>query len=143
MKQTEDTTLIDKAMAEAYEIGKRTGANSAEWYAQGTFNRYRNKDKEMAKNILTMLDDCDPKFWVSVELPDLSGQYADGLTPISLYSQLCFDFKIYTDFEEGEDEIEIDHWLVDGFCSQYEMGVSDGFENKIVEICQAHLDVIE
>lgn len=143
MKQTEDTTLIENAMAKAYEMGKRTGANSAEWYAQGTFNRYRNKDSEMAKSILQMIDDCDPMFWNCVQLPNLSGEYADGDTPMSIYSDLCFEFKLYTNMEEGEDEYPVDHWLLEGFCNQYEIGVTDGFENKIVEICQGHLDVIE
>ena len=143
MKSTEDTNQIEEAYKEAYQMGKHAGANGAYWTSQHMFNKFRQNDQEVAKKVLAMIDDCDPAFWNNIELPDLSGQHADGLTAYGLYAELCYKFKLYThedtdDFDD--DEYPIDDCLYTNFCTQYEMGVSDGFTDTLVEILKGYLD---
>ena len=142
MKQTENTTDIDNAIAQAYQIGKRYGINCAGWYLQGTFNNNKHH-KPIAENIMRMLNDCDAMFWNNVELPNLSGEFQDGMTPISLYSELCYDYKLYVleeeDFE-NYDDYPVDDCLLGKFCEQFEIGVADGFNDTVVDYCQSIID---
>jgi hypothetical protein len=138
MTPNTDTTLTDKAIKEAYEIGKRDGQNCAYWTLQGTFNNMKNPIP-IAQNIVKMLSDGDPAFWEHANLPDLSGQHSDGLTPMGLYSQLCYEFKLYI-ADDGDDDYPIDDGLMMEFCEQYEMGASDGFLEQIDTTCQGYLD---
>jgi hypothetical protein len=139
MTYTTDTSLIEKAYAEAYEIGKRDGQNCAYWTLQGTFNNMKDH-KAIAKHVIKMLDDGDPAFWEHANLPDLSGQHSDGLTPMGLYSQLCFEFKLITLDLETEDDYPIEDIWYETFCLNYEMGASDGYVEQIEKTCRDYLD---
>jgi hypothetical protein len=68
---------------------------------------------------LGMLDDGDPAVWEYLpNVPDLSGEFADGLTPESLMA----------------DRIGLivwNRWETDDACSAYEDAVSEHFETAI------------
>jgi hypothetical protein len=102
----------------AYELGCEHARNSASWAIDG------NTSQEHIARLLGMLDAGDPQVWDFLPIaPNLSGEYADDLTPNKLADDLfghgwCPDFYA----PEGEDAARMD-----ALCDAYEEGVTDTF----------------
>lgn len=117
----------EKANQTAYEMGREAGANAASWAIDG------NTTDDDLRRILTGYDDGDPEVMDSFNLPDLSGQWADGLTPAALVTEIL-GTPSGADLDEN-DLIEIEGDL----CCQWEDGVADGFWSELIRACRARL----
>jgi len=110
--------IIEIWTREARKLGAQHACAAASWIADNT-------DPGHAQRVLSMLDDGDPaaeQFLPSS--PDLSGEYAGGLTPAKLAAEIA------------EAEVS-DSDLIDALASAYEDGVSDAF----TDACAAELRV--
>lgn len=95
--------------SEARERGCSDARAAASWIVDG------NTDVEAARRLIRMIEDGDPAADDYMpRRPDLSGEFADDLTPDSLAEEIT-----------GADDIEAE--LVDQLASAYEQGVSDTF----------------
>src|SRR5262245_12994488 len=75
-----------RTIAEARELGAEHARNAAAWVADG------NTDTEQIRKVLAMLDAGDPEADDYLpRRPDLSGEWADDPTPLSLYRELMGD----------------------------------------------------
>jgi hypothetical protein len=112
------TTHTDHLEA-ARELGIEHARNVATWAADG------NSDPEGIRRVLRMLEEGDPAAddflpaW-----PNLSGEWADGMTPTILHREIT-----------GEEPREEDDTFLDEICDAYEEGVADTFQ----EACEAEL----
>lgn len=106
-------------LEEAREMGARAARAVASWTCDG------NTTQEAIRSTLDMLDIGDPE--VSDHLPrrpDLSGEFADDLTPVSLASDVL-----------GVDGSHIDADDIEAIADAWEEGCSDAFELA----CEAEL----
>jgi hypothetical protein len=121
---------VEQLTRAACLLGVGHGANAAEWYAQDAFGgRCTRNHKESAARVLEMVEDGDPELWNSINLPNLSGEYADDLTPRTLAIRLCEEERI--DHDSVAPEIE------DEIASAYEDGVGTGFVDRLCVIAQS------
>lgn len=126
----DDLPLVDKCLLVARNLGKEAGANCAEWVAQDTFGGRCTRDhKDKARACLKALDDCSESH-IEV-LPNLSGEWADGMTP----AKLLEDVKWHTDAERGEHTDEVDE-VLDDLCQEWESGVWEGYEWKLSQLAR-------
>jgi hypothetical protein len=110
----------------ARELGIEHARNVASWVADG------NTDPEGIRRVLRMLEEGDPAADDYLpRRPDLSGEWADGLTPVSLFAEIT-----------GEDYVDagLAHETLmggplDAMCDAYEQGVADTFQSA----CEAEL----
>lgn len=104
----------------AYELGCEHARNAASWV---------NTDARL----LTMLNEGDPQVWDYLpRVPDLSGEWADGLTPVSLFREVTgVDPEGGVSVAEGK--------VVDALCDAYEAGVSDTFAGECERVLRASL----
>jgi len=110
---THHTTSRTDHIEAARKLGREHARNVASWAADG------NSDPEHIRRVLRMLDDGDAAAWDYLpEPPNLSGEWADGLTPAKLLDEL--------DVPVGADDAARDE-LVDAICNAYEEGVSEAF----------------
>lgn len=108
--------VVEGWTAEARERGADDARAAASWAADG------NTDPAAARRVLRMLDDGDPAADDYLpRRPDLSGEFADDLTPDALAEAIT-----------GADAAEIDSDLIDALASAYEAGVSEAFEDACV-----------
>ena len=81
--------------AGAIRLGREQGENAAGWWIQenggGRDTRPAKDLVAMAERILAGLDDGDPEILDGIPAPDLSGQWADGLTPRGLLDWIGAD----------------------------------------------------
>lgn len=97
------------AIQEAYRMGQQAGRNAASWAADG------NTTQEHARKVLRMLADGNPEAWDFLpNHPDLSGEWADDLTPNALA------YSLGVDHLENMDAVE-------ALSDAWEAGVSDTF----------------
>lgn len=74
---------LDKWSAEADKLGREHAISAASWCVDG------NTSQEHIAKVIVMLNEGDPA--VDYELPqepNLSGEFADDLTPAKLYEQI-------------------------------------------------------
>jgi len=120
---------VKKILRDAYEEGVDTGRSAAGWYIQDTLGGRASGDtKETARMLRKQMDDGDPALYDSVQLPDLSGEYADGPTPRSLAEE----------YGIGEDN-DPDNIILDDICSEWEEGVNTGFWAEVDEAVNMEL----
>lgn len=75
------TAIWQELVNTARELGAEHGKTAAGWFTQYAFGgRHTGDSKAAAAEILRQLEDGDPAFWDSANVPDLSGQWADSLT---------------------------------------------------------------
>lgn len=111
----------------AYDIGRRHGRNAADWAIQDLWGgRATRGEKENAQRILKGIEEGDPEVMDAFKLPDLSGEWADGMTPQSLYEAIGV----------SEEEADGD----DSYSEQYEQGVSDGFWGRLESSAKSFLE---
>jgi hypothetical protein len=109
---------------QAYELGAEHARNAASWIVDG------NTERELIPTVLEMIDNGDPA--VSDYLPrepNLSGEYADDMTPSVLYREIT-----------GSDISSDRGALVDTLADAYEAGVSDTFYAECERILRAALE---
>lgn len=120
-----DQTIRD-ACAKARELGEEDARQAASWVADG------NVDPEHVRRVLEMLEDGDPAVEQYLPArPDLSGQWADSMSPRDLFEATT-----------GLDAHAESTWCPDAYndvvtalCDSYEDGVSETFESA----CEAEL----
>jgi hypothetical protein len=96
--------------AEAREIGREAGKAAGSWAADG------NTDPEGARRLVAMLDDGDPAAYDRLpDAPNLSGEWADDPTPLSLARDIT-----------GEDYPDPE--LMDRLAEAFDEGVGETFE---------------
>lgn len=120
------STEHDKWIATAKSMGEDAGREQGKWAADG------NTTDEHRRKVLTMLDAGDPEAhdYLPNE-PNLSGEWADDLTPSRLYETITGKSAAPTD----SDWTEADGNLCDALCAAWEEGVSETF----VSACEAEL----
>jgi hypothetical protein len=110
------TTERTQHEQQAYDLGVEAAKAAASWVLDG------NASDEHYRALLKMIDDGDPRVDDSLpRCPDLSGEWADDRTPLSL---AC---EIVSREESGD---EIDPHLVDALADAFEEGVSDTFMDE-------------
>lgn len=106
------TPAQQDAIAQAREIGREAARNAASWIADG------NTKPEAIAYVLELFDAGDPAVDDYLPArPNLSGQWADELTPHSLADLVG---QTINDLQEGE---------LDEICGAFEEGVSETFES--------------
>lgn len=104
----------EAALEDARELGRDAGRAAGTWAADG------NSDVEERRRVLAMLEDGDPEAWDYLpNRPNLSGEFADDLTPAKLADELGF--------EDATSE------MIDALADAYEEGVSETFESACEE----------
>jgi hypothetical protein len=114
------------ALDDARALGVEHAQDAASWAFDG------NSDRAERARVLDMMRDGDPAAWDYLPAqPNLSGEWADSLTPRSLAAEV-----IGPAWEEMEDD---EGSLVTALADAYEDGVSEVFgpacEAALVEFC--------
>ena len=101
---------------EAYELGAEHARNAASWAVDG------NTAQDAIRRVVAMFDEGDPEgfFYLPTE-PNLSGEWADDLTPRRLWATIV-------EGDEAADDPDGDS--LDALCDAYEAGVHDTFESE-------------
>ncbi len=131
----DDLPIVDKCLIVARNLGKEAGANCAAWVAMDSFGgRCTRNYKENARAILESIESGDSKH-MEVHLPNLSGEYADEMTP----TKLLEDVMWHTDAERGEHTDEVEAAL-DDICSEWISGVDEGYEWQLAQLAKSALE---
>jgi len=102
---------------ESQRMGRDAGQNAAEWWAQDAVGgRNTNTRRDIAKGAQALLEDF-PIGWP--DAPNLSGEWADSMTPQKLISELGLDADDVT----GEDVADI--------CAAWEDGADGAFYDAV------------
>jgi hypothetical protein len=97
---------------DAHDLGAMHARNAASWVVDG------NSDVRMARKLLQMMREGDPAADDYFPArPNLSGEWADSLTPRAL----CEAIGVETD--DGDE--------ISALCDAYEAGVDESFEDAI------------
>ena len=100
---------------DAFALGVEHAKNAASWTVDG------NTSQEHIRRVLTMLEDGDPAVEAYLPRePNLSGEYANDLTPGILGYQI-------TDLDSDAPGFDR---LVDALADAYEAGVSETFQSE-------------
>lgn len=131
----EGTPIVDECLIVAKNLGIQVGANFAHWVAQDTFGGRCTRDhKEKARAVLESIESCDFSH-MDVRLPNLSGEYADEMTPAKLLDDVLWQ----TDARRGMHVDEIEEAL-DDLCSEWEAGVQEGYEWQLAQLAKSALE---
>ncbi len=107
----------DELTADAYRYGVEVACAAASWTIDG------NSDRDVALRTLAMLEDGDPALEDYLPaMPNLSGEWADDPTPLSLARDLT-----------GDDDPDPD--TIDALVAAFEAGANDTFHDA----CEAEL----
>lgn len=118
-------------IAEAKKLGEDHGRAAATWTING------NNDVSERANVLQMMRDGDPAVDDYLpQLPVLSGEYTDGLTPKKLFEDIT-GRDSHADASYNGDAYG---QLVEELCDAYDEGVSDVFtsacETELIKFCE-------
>lgn len=131
----DDLPIVDKCLIVARNLGKEAGANCAEWVAMDTFGGRCTRDhKAKARAVLESIESCDHSH-MDVSLPNLSGEYADEMTPAKLLEDVLW----YTDADRGEHTDEVEAAL-DDICHEWEQGVCEGYEWQLAQLAKSAME---
>ena len=109
--------MMECVTKEAQRMGRDAGQNAAEWWAQDAVGgRNTNTRRDIAKGARALLEDF-PIGWP--DAPNLSGEWADSMTPQKLISELGLDADDLT----GEDVADI--------CAAWEDGADGAFNDAV------------
>lgn len=111
----------DDAIDKAREIGGEHGENAAAWWEQET--RVFLSSPPNVAMMIQGLDDGDPIVLDNLPAPDLSGEWADGYTPMILANQTGVSLDNYGDW-------------IDALCDAYENGFSEAVETAVRAACE-------
>ena len=114
---TKNDKLVDQAIAKAEKLGKEHGENAAQWVIQDSWGGRVSspQDREAAKAFLDGAEAGDPAILDSFNPPNLSGEWADSMTPAKLIEEVT------------EGEIMVTEEEADAICEAYETSAADGF----------------
>jgi hypothetical protein len=130
MTTTQDH-IIAAAIARAEKLGKKHGENAAEWVAQDAWgSRCTSGAYDNAAAFLRGIEDGDPAILDAYQAPNLSGAWADTMTPGRLLDHV---FDTEADFAECADS-------EDAICLAYEDAANNGFWGRLEESAAAMLD---
>lgn len=131
----DDLPILDQCLVVARNLGKEAGANYAEWVAMDTFGGRCTRDhKKKARAVLESIESGDYQH-MDVRLPNLSGEYADEMTP----AKLLEDVMWRTDAERGVHTDEVEEAL-DDICTEWEQGVGEGYEWQLSLLAKSALE---
>lgn len=114
--------MIHEDASPAYIAGHEAGKNAASWVFDG------NTTRETYEHVLKGIEDVDPMVMDMYRVPDLSGEWADGMTPDALINELGID--PYSDD-------------ADTACDEWEQAVWDGFWEEVERVARYQLDPID
>lgn len=115
----------DAAVKEAQAMGHTAGSNSAEWVIQDTIGGRASGDtKARAAAIVKGYEEGDPAITDKFSVPNLSGEWADGMTPQMLISGLGLDSYKLTPEEEQE------------LSTAWEDAAQEGFWDTLIQACR-------
>ena len=117
---------LDALVEEARQLGADHGKASGSWVFDG------NTDPETLRECLRMDEEGDPEFddhWGGMD--PLSGEWADGLTPETLFDALGVE-------REGREE-ELSESARDEIESSYEMAFRDAHRDEVLRTASASL----
>lgn len=111
----------------AYALGVEHALDAASWVIDG------NTSQEHIARMVAMLENGDPEAYDYLpRRPDLSGEYADDMTPVRLYGEIIgYNDAGGIDDEDGETTAAL--------CDAYESGVDDTFEHECERILHSAL----
>lgn len=107
--------MARKATETARRLGLSAGRAAASWYFDGN-----TKDETYAR-VRQGIDDGDPEVLDTFKFPDLSGEWADGLTPDALMG------NVYAHPERMMDR-------QDDICAAWEEGAQEGYMAEIERV---------
>jgi hypothetical protein len=113
--------LIDQAIAEAEKLGKAHGINAAEWAIQDSWGGRVSspQDYKAAKAFLDGAEAGDPAIMDGFNPPNLSGEWADSMTPAKLIEEVT------------EGEISLEPEDESAICDAYEQAASDSYWQEL------------
>jgi hypothetical protein len=117
----------------AADLGTEHGRNAAGWYGDG------NTSPETWRAVLEGIESGDPVILDTLPQPDLSGQWADGLTGPQLVQDAILS-AVDTDEDEAADAIleRYDDAFTD-ICDAYEAAFSSAAEDEIARMARYQL----
>jgi hypothetical protein len=118
-----ENSLYDTAIAYAEQLGAEHGTSAATWV-----------EIDNAAAILQGIEDGDPEIMDALPCADLSGEWADGLTP----RQLVDDVLSEIDTDSKVDSETANDWS-DGICDAYEFAFNTAAEFAVAEACRRYL----
>ena len=128
---TEISNTIETAIKRAETLGTKHGRNAAEWAAQDAFGgRHTGNSEAAAREFLRMAEDGDPVLFDRYQAPNLSGEWADSMTPGRLMDHCFATEDDFAECADSEDEI----------CLAYEDAASNGFWGRLEECAALVLD---
>jgi hypothetical protein len=118
---TENDKLVDQAIAKAEKLGKAHGINAAEWAIQDSWGGRVSspQDYQAAKAFLDGAEAGDPAIMDRFNPPNLSGEWADSMTPRSLIEEVT------------EGEIMLAEEEADAVFQAYETEAANGFWQEL------------
>lgn len=124
-------THLPQWAEDARNLGREHGTSAASWVADG------NSEEASMRRLLTMLDDGDPEADDYLPpRPTLSGEWADGMTPRSLFEYVTgFDAHAEASFNA-----DAYNGVVDALCEAYEAGVDETFTTECERVLHAFVD---
>ena len=130
MKPTEKLTDAEfkKVVSAASQLGEQHGRNAAAWWEQDNIGGRVSSHvdtEEVARRVLSGIEEGDPAVYDSFPQVNLSGEWKDSMTPTMLMIQVgvCDVPPV----EESE------------ICDAYETAAQCGVEHEIAKLCRAHL----
>lgn len=119
--------LMTRALGFAYDLGMNVGENHANWVEQDLFGgRYTGDQRKAARAVLKTLDEGYDNGLYD-DLPDLSGEWADGPTPQSVLSEVLHAL----DVKPGTKQADHVEEFLDDLCNEWSLGVQSGFECEL------------
>lgn len=119
---------------QAYELGAEHARNAASWIVDG------NTKTEFIPAVLKMMDDGDPAVESYLPArPNLSGEWADDLTPQTLYERITERDHADAERDAGLGYETLVGSVIDALADAYEAGVADTFESECERILRAAL----
>lgn len=116
---TNEQTMTDYER-QAYELGAEHARNAASWVIDG------NTSTDAIRRVVALLDEGADIDDYLPRAPNLSGEYADDLTPLRLVTEITGD------------SVDPDP-IIDGISDAYEAGVSETFSAECERILRAAL----
>lgn len=118
-----DHTYTTDHEREAFALGAAAGLAAASWVADG------NTSPEHIARMIAWMDDGDPMaFDYLPAMPNLSGEWADGPTPQSVYDEV---------YGLDTTDVGVDDWALEPIADAWEAGVASTFEYECKRILRA------
>lgn len=123
---------VAQGLQSAEALGRSDGENAAGWWEQDAVGGRASGDVLLtASTVLAGLEAGDPAVIDGLPSADLSGEWADGMTPRRLAEE-CLGIEDAGVSEQGD--------IVDQLCDAYEQGFSEACEAGVVAACKRVID---